>query len=189
MDDHDDHPEPESGPPAPAAAAGATADGADRGESRPFYRRGTVWAWFVLVSAVGAWLLAGVAEDRVYAFDPGPDEVAAVCPAAAPLQEVAAWGDLSRGQPIDGDRLAALDELAAVAPGTIVDDVRELRAAEEERQALLVGVDLGDPVEKPRARDAVDRLADEHRVALQRVDAYVEAACGYPVLVGIVTLG
>ena len=92
------------------------------------------------------------------------------------------------GEPVDEERLAALDALADVAPGSIAGDVREARAAEAERQAVLVGVDLSDPVEKPRARDAVDALADEHRVALMRVDAYVEAACGYPVLVGISTL-
>lgn len=163
---------------------GAGADG-----GRPWYRRGGLWAWFVLVSAVLGWVLAGVAEDRLYAFDPDEAEVAAVCPVSSPLAQVSAWGDLSRGEPVDGERLAALEALAAAAPGTIADDVDEVRAAEAERQALLVGVDLADPDARARARTDVDALADRHRVALLRVDAYVEAACGYPVLVGVTTLG
>lgn len=171
------------------SGAGEGSDRSSGGGTRPWYRRGTVWAWFALGAAIGGWVLAGVAEDRLYSFDPGPDEVEAVCPVAAPLQEVAAWGERSLGEPVDGERLATLDALVEVVPSSVAGDVREVRAAEAERQAVLLAADLSNPEGRQRARDAVDALEDEHAVALRRVDAYVEAACGYPVIVGRVVLG
>ena len=178
------------------AASGSDDDagsgaGRKKRRRRPWYRRGGVWAWFVLATAVGAWVLADVAEDRLYSFDVDPSsaEAVAVCEAAGPLADVAAWGELTVSASADEVRLAALDDLAGVAPGGIAGDVREVRDAEDERQALLADVDLDDPQQRDEADEAVEDLADDHAVALRRVDEYVHAACGWWVLVPVVTLG
>lgn len=151
----------------------------------PWYRRGSVWFWFVVVTAIGAWVLSGWAEDRLSTFttQPGSADAAVLCEATP---DVAGYGLFAPGGvPADvpeqvagwlSDGTEAHAALVVAAPDEVEADAIEARDAFAE----VVAAHAAAPEDGAgaAAADAWDRARADHDVAVERLDRLALGACG-----------
>jgi hypothetical protein len=189
----DDDPPPPSGPdaalgtPTSSGPVEVRRGGKSRGKRNPlpWYRRGSVWFWFVVVTAVAAWILSGWAHDRLYAFDTqaGTPEAEALCAAAPGVvgQGLFALG----GAPADdpgalagwlASGTEAHASLASAAPAEVRSDALEVQDAFAEVAAAHGGA--GSAEDAAAVADAWDDAEERHGVAIERLDRIAVQACG-----------
>lgn len=177
------------------AAPPARPSGSRRRRRTPWYRRGNVWFAFVVVSAAGAWVLSGIAEDRLRSFDTVADapEGVAWCDAA---REAAGYGLFDRGEgPGAGEDASGWAEQGRTAHTALVDAAPgEVRADVEEVADAFATVVAAHPVLADPGSPALDEATadevqddvvaalDDHRKAMARLDRFNVAVCGYPLV-------
>lgn len=173
-----------------ATRSGSTSRPRRRRRPIPWYRRGNVWFVLVLVTALGAWTISDIAEDRLYRFETEAGSVPAFCevvvvhagsglfyPSGVPGadKEIVTW--VARGR----EGHAAL---VAVAPEEVRADAEEVAAAFDELVADEPALGEAAPgatfVDEVRSEllGAVDGVSAEHRIALDRLDRFSTVVCG-----------